>query len=192
MIKIRKNETGLANYLIIVFILALVIAAISFAWFNVKSNDVANTEKQTISTEKTNTQNTETSQSTEKQPIVRPVVYVNEPDFSLSEKEKLTKYLVNPYYDYSEMLKNSADYNPISSFKISRYSDSVLNSRTYAKYRYGVEVENKIGKSEFLYGDNDLIDWWIPICEYSCNINEEFKTKYPEIINLMINQGVTL
>lgn len=192
MIKIRNNETGLANYLIILFILALVITVISFAWFNAKNNDVSNTEKQTTSTEQTNTQNTENSQSTEKQPTVRQVVYVNETDFSLIEKEKLTKYLVNPYYDYSEMFKNSSDYNPITSFKINRYSDSELNSKTYAKYRYGVEVEKKIGKNEFLFGDNDLIDWWIPICEYICNVNEEFKNKYPEIISTMVKQGIRL
>lgn len=114
--------------------------------------------------------------------------------FTSAEKSKLQKMMVQPNIDYAAQYIGQPEYSPLVSIAVSKKSDSDYAAQPdYAKYRYSVKsISENGGGGEFLYGENDVINWWLPDCfNGDCQLNSDFKAKYAEIVNKIAARGDT-
>ena len=113
--------------------------------------------------------------------VVDPVVIFNPPGkFSATEKDLITKRLVNPLVDYYRM------HNDLPKV----YGLLISMSDNQAGYLYSVDVllrgdsktYTKNGYFGFLYGYPGVaLDNWQPECMGECELSKEYKAKYPFI-----------
>jgi hypothetical protein len=136
---------------------------------------------------------TRESRTTGTNEIVQKITYSPENAFSRAEKTLLEKRLILPMIDYEEQYENEEGYDPIKTITITKFTDKEYEEQmSYTKYRYNVTVVSRHSTAERLYGENDTINWWAPECYHGgCGVKDTFKAKYPEIVDLLIQNGYT-
>lgn len=102
---------------------------------------------------------------------IEPVIVFNPPaDFSNSEEDVIRARLVNPFKDYYKEQDR-----PLLAMWIEKSSDGT--------YRYGVDTAHKGGTNQgFLYGKDSPLEWWKPTCLGGCEFSDEYKQKYPKVV----------
>ena len=193
-----KNQKGLGLVEILIIILILGAAGVGgyYVW---QKND---SDKSTKSSSKEQSgASDKSSQSSSPASVVKEtalsaieLTYSPENRFSASEKSELKKKLIEPLVDHGEMAKGTQSYNPVLSIMITKDTDAEYASDpSYAKFRYSVDANYKNGvKAGFSYGENDIIDWWLPECfDGQCGLSSAFKEKYPEIVSRLSAAGNT-
>lgn len=120
------------------------------------------------------------------------VVFVPDGLYSNEEKNTLKARLTDPFVDHAEQYKGKEGYNPVISVSVNKLSNEEYASTNSGGYRYTVRAVLKNGGThDFLYGQNDIIIWWLPECyDTQCGLTDGFKTKYPEIVAELKNHGM--
>lgn len=193
--RMKRNEQGFGavEILILLVIAGLVGVAGWLVYSSQKDTKTSNaTQKNDAAQESTNG-TTNTSAADESSTSLTPT-YSPATLFSDSEKTSLDKMLIRPNIDYAEQYKDKEGYDPLISITVTSKTDAEYATQPdYAKYRYTVKVVSKSGAtSDFLYGEKDVIDWWLPECfDGKCGLTDTFKNKYPEIVSKLQAQGST-
>lgn len=114
--------------------------------------------------------------------------------YSSIEKSTLKAKLLEPIIDFDVQFKDTNGYVPLASLSITKKTDAQYAAADASgKYRYSVhQVSTSGGTTDFLYGQNDTIDWWLPQCYANkCDLTDTFKAKYPEIVKQLQASGLT-
>lgn len=103
------------------------------------------------------------------------VVFIPGGLFSDLERASLREKLVNPYFDF-----NNTDSKVTKvAMLIEKYEPLPAHG-----YRYNVEILGKGSIYEgFLFGQSSPIEWWKPECLGGCVFTDEYKVKYPNVVN---------
>lgn len=111
---------------------------------------------------------------------VPKVIYLAEATFTEKEKAILQERITNPLVDYYSTTE--PEEVVLIVFK-KGYKD-------LKDYTYGVTTYFKRGvvESTLIPETNGLVDWYTP-CVIYCEYSEEFKIKYPEIVNNLEKEG---
>ncbi|MDD3498288.1 MAG: hypothetical protein PHH24_02130 [Candidatus Moranbacteria bacterium] len=100
--------------------------------------------------------------------------------FSDEEREELTEKVINPFIEFE---KESYVENGIISIAVNKYSDSELAEMKDPKYIYKIDVVYHEGWGGWLEREaGEKIDWWVPDCLDGCEFSDEFKERYPEVV----------
>ena len=192
----KKNQQGISVVVVLVVVAVAGLAAAG-GWFALSRKD-SNKQTGTVQTgdvkEKAGEQ--ERTTPTEAAAAADTVTVTYTPDSLFTEQEKvsLQKKLVQPNIDYAEQYKGKEGYNPVTEITITKKSNAEYAALSAtAKYRYTVKVVARGGTiAEFLFAENDVIEWWLPECyDGQCGLSEGFKAKYPEIVKKLQNTGNT-
>lgn len=102
------------------------------------------------------------------------VVYETEASFSTSDKSQIQARIVDPLIDYYNMEMDS----PAVSIKIK--INTAVNKADYP-YLFEYILKNGVNGGGVITKTDGQINWWFPECLMSCDLSEEFTSKYPEI-----------
>lgn len=117
---------------------------------------------------------------TEAQPVLELPVVVFTPNgvFSDEDKKELTDKVIDPMVDYTPDVYVSIDVEIYS-------QDKFVGGSTDDKYIIStVGKPGKGGTGGFIYGSKTKgIDYWVPDCLNKCEFSDEYKAKYPEVVD---------
>lgn len=192
----KNNQQGFSVAVVLVVLVVSGLAA-GGGWF-VLSRNKSNKQVGTVQTDGAKDKAGEPERVTPEEAATAAdtvtVTYTPDNLFTEQEKVSLQKKLIQPNIDYAEQYKGKEGYNPVTAITITKKSNAEYAALSAsAKYRYIVKVVAKGGAiGEFLFAENDVIEWWLPECyDGQCRLTEGFKAKYPEIVNKLQATGNT-
>lgn len=107
-----------------------------------------------------------------------PAVFNPSGAFSPVEKSEIQKKIIEPYRTYHYYMPSELGSVPVS-MMIEKIGPEKVSVHGYA---YSATVVWTTGTEGWLFGKNGIVDYWRPECMGECPYSDEFKEKYPYLV----------
>lgn len=105
------------------------------------------------------------------------VVFTPSGAFIEAERAELMKKIVEPFKTYHNT--GNDEYVALSiNIKKNDKGDVVRHGHLYS----AEAIHSPQGSEGWIFGENGTIDYWRPTCMDYCNYSDEFKEKYPDLV----------